>query len=679
MWSAWLFVYHYKQHLPREHLKTICTGLAAASVIMYLFRLVLLGREIRRISRTLVSKKKKRFVDLRHDFDLDLAYISKCIVAMGFPSQSTVEAQFRNSMEEVQRFFTTRHKGHYKVYNLCIERVYTHRCFEQEFHEVRFPDHNPCPLHSLQEICQNMEEFQAANRGSNVVAVHCKAGKGRTGLVISSFLLHTKKCRTAREALEIFGTRRTFNGKGVTIPSQIRYVHHYEKVVGEHGLRVPQWLRLRRLEAIPWFPEDCRIQLVTHEEGLIFDSGAERGSQEPPEPPLLEGDVKVVVFNVTTKLFHFWLHTAYDPVMTSKELPAEGTTLWASNAPVLPGPSWSLVLPRKELDGLHKDKETTGKHSKELLSAVSDFVIRMVFAKPSWDEEHDEQCNRQRLRTQREVDSRRQTMLASTQQHQHAARLSAVDYDAMGNDTDEEEMLSTLHRGYLVRSHGCCSRRSRRWCEITTSGQLHIAGAQLLVVNLAEGEKVCRLAEGFEHAWNVRNPTNGSWVCLEAEAGEGKHWDQAFSDSLRLGVALNDTDTAFCGFFWKLNHDADEEEVANGFEFADWRFRLFVLHGDGKVLVYSWKDRQEQVFVDFATPSARVEKLGFVWRAMPHTVPFQIVEEGKAPRILAARDEDFKAFTAKVSRLRAEIGAADDDPMMGSMDLYGAGGFLTRW
>lgn len=71
--------------------------------------------------RSLVSRKKKRFQS--GGFDLDLAYVTSKVIAMGFPSEG-VEAGYRNPLNEVYRFLETRHSDHYMIYNLCSERNY---------------------------------------------------------------------------------------------------------------------------------------------------------------------------------------------------------------------------------------------------------------------------------------------------------------------------------------------------------------------------------------------------------------------------------------------------------------------------------------------------------------------------------------------------------------------------
>eukprot|EP01047_Picozoa_sp_COSAG01_P093209 COSAG01_NODE_24396_length_780_cov_1.449339_2_plen_66_part_00 len=58
----------------------------------------------------------------------------------------------------------------------------------------------------------------------NVCAVHCKAGKGRTGTLICSYFAYAEQFDTTADGIAYYGWCRTANGKGVTIPSQLRYI-----------------------------------------------------------------------------------------------------------------------------------------------------------------------------------------------------------------------------------------------------------------------------------------------------------------------------------------------------------------------------------------------------------------------------------------------------------------------
>jgi phosphatidylinositol-3,4,5-trisphosphate 3-phosphatase/dual-specificity protein phosphatase PTEN len=64
-----------------------------------------------------------------------------------------------------------------------------------------------------------------------MIAVHCKAGKGRTGLAVTSYLVFMEACRDAYEAVDYFNERRTKDGFGMNVPSQIRYLHYFEKFI----------------------------------------------------------------------------------------------------------------------------------------------------------------------------------------------------------------------------------------------------------------------------------------------------------------------------------------------------------------------------------------------------------------------------------------------------------------
>jgi phosphatidylinositol-3,4,5-trisphosphate 3-phosphatase and dual-specificity protein phosphatase PTEN len=136
------------------------------------------------------------------------------------------EALYRNPATEVKKFFNQRHPHHNRIYNLCAEKEYSILdIFEQVDTNFRFMDHYPCPLDMLAPFCRSVEKYLDEDE-RNVVAIHCKAGKGRTGLMICVLLVHLYKM-TPQEALDLFAVKRTQNRKGVTIPSQWRYIHYY--------------------------------------------------------------------------------------------------------------------------------------------------------------------------------------------------------------------------------------------------------------------------------------------------------------------------------------------------------------------------------------------------------------------------------------------------------------------
>ncbi|KAJ8598507.1 hypothetical protein CTAYLR_001376 [Chrysophaeum taylorii] len=179
--------------------------------------------------RAMVSKKKRRFQE--DGFDLDLTYVTPRIIAMGFPA-SDLEGAYRNSIDDVQAFFDSHHGGHYRFYNLCSERTYPSDRFHGQFVRFPFDDHNPPPLGMFYFFCTDVAEY-LAEAEENVVAIHCKAGKGRTGVMISAYLLWAREWRTPREAMQFYGFARTNNQKGVTIPSQRRFVEYFDLTLRE--------------------------------------------------------------------------------------------------------------------------------------------------------------------------------------------------------------------------------------------------------------------------------------------------------------------------------------------------------------------------------------------------------------------------------------------------------------
>ena len=148
---------------------------------------------------------------------------------MGFPSTG-VQQLYRNSLSDIIKFFHVRHNDQVKVYNLCLEkdRIYNKNIFPNEKVGL-FPatDHNPSPIKLILEFCIDICLYLIRNP-DGVAAVHCKAGKGRTGVMICSYLVFSGLCQSSEKAFRYYARVRTKNNTGVTIASQKRYIKYFE-------------------------------------------------------------------------------------------------------------------------------------------------------------------------------------------------------------------------------------------------------------------------------------------------------------------------------------------------------------------------------------------------------------------------------------------------------------------
>ena len=124
------------------------------------------------------------------------------------------------------KFLNDKHGGHYRLYNLCSERTYSSVLFGGDEVVKRFmiDDHNVPSLAEMVRFSQDVRGWLAADP-TNIIVVHCKGGKGRTGTMICVWLVESGVFTSAKTSLDYFGSRRTDTNvskkfQGVETPSQ---------------------------------------------------------------------------------------------------------------------------------------------------------------------------------------------------------------------------------------------------------------------------------------------------------------------------------------------------------------------------------------------------------------------------------------------------------------------------
>ncbi|XVE87069.1 hypothetical protein DITRI_Ditri18aG0086700 [Diplodiscus trichospermus] len=339
-------------------------------------------------ARHIVSQNKRRYQE--GEFDLDMTYITENIIAMGFPAGDLssglfgfFEGFYRNHMEEVIKFFGTHHKGRYKVYNLCSERLYDASLFQGKVASFPFNDHNCPPLHLIKSFCQSAYSWLKEDI-ENVVVVHCKAGMGRTGLMICSLLLFLKFFPTAEEAIDYFNQKRCMDGKALVLPSQIRYVKYFERILthfnGENQPGRRCMLRGFRLLKCPYWIRPS-ITISNHS-GTLFSTRKHPKTKDlmpedfwikapkkgivvfalPREPGLAElaGDFKIH-FHDRQGDFYCWLNTT----MIENRTILDAYDLDGFDKRNVPCPGFKIELVMVDYDGTLETKPKSDSTNKE--------------------------------------------------------------------------------------------------------------------------------------------------------------------------------------------------------------------------------------------------------------------------------------------------------------------------
>ncbi len=235
-------------------------GLRLIRVLVNLRKVQQMKGKIATTLRAAVSQNKRRYK--KNGFDLDLTYITSRVIAMSAPALGG-SATWRNDCHVVSRFLSLRHYASFFIFNLCDTYFssdgsmgnYHPQLFFNQMQRIPFEDHGPPLLSEMIHFCREASKWLLCDP-SHVICVHCKGGKGRTGVMIAAILLWSKHRKCAMDAMELFTFRRTENydpamgidegaivfgskkqpNRGVDGPSQQRYLFYLEAML-YHGVQ----------------------------------------------------------------------------------------------------------------------------------------------------------------------------------------------------------------------------------------------------------------------------------------------------------------------------------------------------------------------------------------------------------------------------------------------------------
>lgn len=264
---------------------------------------------------------------MEEGYELDLTFITERIISVSFPSGCSDETYLHN-LQDVTRMLKSKHGDNYLVLNLS-EKRYDLSKVNTKVMDVGWPDLHAPPLDKMCTICKAMESWLNSDP-LHVVVIHCRGGKGRIGVVISSYMHFTNVSASADQALDRFAMKKFFDDKVSVLmqPSQIRYVNFLNGLLSgmEKMNATPLFLHYVILHGIPNFDAGglCRPFIKIYQAmqpvytSGIYNVGPENQNRlsiavEPAQ--LLKGDIMIKCYHKKYRsvtrdvIFRLQLHT----------------------------------------------------------------------------------------------------------------------------------------------------------------------------------------------------------------------------------------------------------------------------------------------------------------------------------------------------------------------------------
>ncbi|XP_074551743.1 tensin-1 isoform X4 [Halichoeres trimaculatus] len=184
-------------------------------------------------SRRRPSRSASLLQALEENYELDLVYITERIISVSFPS-SVEEQSYAANLREVASMLRSKHGHNYLLFNLS-EKRYDISQLHPKVLDFGWPDHHAPALDKICSICKAMDTWLSAD-SHNVVVIHNKGNRGRTGVVVAAYMHYSNISASADQALDRFAMKRFYEDKVLPVgqPSQKRYVEYFSGLLSGH-------------------------------------------------------------------------------------------------------------------------------------------------------------------------------------------------------------------------------------------------------------------------------------------------------------------------------------------------------------------------------------------------------------------------------------------------------------
>uniref|UniRef100_A0A8C6KKG1 Tensin 1 n=1 Tax=Nothobranchius furzeri TaxID=105023 RepID=A0A8C6KKG1_NOTFU len=170
---------------------------------------------------------------MEENYEVDLVYITERIISLSFPAGAE-ERSYINNLKEVATMLQSKHSEHYLVLNLSERRNDLSK-LNPKVLEFGWPDHHAPALDKICSMCKAIDTWLSGDQ-RNVVLLHNKGNRGRTGVVVAAYMHYSNISASADQALDRFAMRRFYEDKALPVgqPSQKRYVQYFNGLLSGH-------------------------------------------------------------------------------------------------------------------------------------------------------------------------------------------------------------------------------------------------------------------------------------------------------------------------------------------------------------------------------------------------------------------------------------------------------------